>query len=117
MTTEEDIKSQIYAWDTEKLYALFTQLGDMVDEEDLPLKINEADRYKKVKEGINVKIPISYIINRRYEERPEYNSVAIYPFGKFKLTDLDDEIDIRKTLMRQIISEYYGSEELTDPRN
>lgn len=107
---------EIYSLNINELWNMFNTTMEQVDDNGKKLIDLYIDEYKFVKNGVNIKLPILKIINEFYEDRPIYNNVIVYGFGKFKDIDFYDEIEIRKNIMRTIIIENYDEDSVTTPR-
>lgn len=98
---------EVLTWDIEKLWNTTKQL------------VNEQ-KYKKelhqIKFGINIEFPIHYIIYEWFELHPVSKKATIKGYGKYKLQPFIDEVEQREELMREIILENIGKEEIATPR-
>lgn len=100
--------NEILEWDTEKLWNAVQQIK---------AELEKTPRgYEKAKNGIRINFPIQYIIKQWYEEYPSTRRAKIIGYGKVNIQELEDEIEERNTIMRQIIIEHTDDEEATKPR-
>jgi len=100
----------IMSWELKELWAYIKTIED--DLENPEDKINIL----KAKSGINIKIPINFIIKNFYHEQPEYLIVTVSGFGKYPLTTFHNEIDEREKILRSIIMEYNNGEYIITAR-
>lgn len=91
-----DNPDEIYSWDTIELWNAIQLLED----ED---KQDHYEELQQIKYGINIQVPIIYIIKDWTEEYPNNKRIAIKGHGKHSIQDYYDEVDERNTLMRKII--------------
>jgi hypothetical protein len=95
---------QIYSMNLEELWNVITTLED--DEIQ-----NKTDTLELIKNGINIKIPIYYLIQPEWiRYYPEYKTVEVTGYGKHKITDLKDEITERERKTRQLILKMLNNE-------
>lgn len=101
-------------WDIGTLWSSFQTIMTYEDEEE---KLSE--KYKKeieqVKNGIKIKVPIWYITNMWYEEHPSKKGVKILGYGRQDINNFQEEIEARKTIMRNIIHEETQTDDLSQP--
>lgn len=100
---------EVYNWDVKQLWSAM----NLLDDEERKLYKKDLE---KIKYGINIRIPIVYIIYDWIDDHPENRRVSVKGFGKYDIIEFYDEIDERERLMRQIIFDTYD-EGTTRPRN
>lgn len=93
----------IYSWDIE-------QLWNWLDSADLQKEYPEE--YEKVKEGIRIKVPIYWIINDWWKQETHIKKASVDGFGKWELNQFMDEIQERCKIIRQIIINEEGKEDV-----
>lgn len=99
----------IYNWDLAQLWnALQT-----IEEEEL---LDYKKDIELIKNGIEQKIPIIYIIKHWNTEYPENKRVSIKGHWKIDIVDYYDEIMNREKLARKIIFENLSDDDPTTPR-
>lgn len=100
---------EIYRYETKELWAVINLLEKEEIEE-------YSEELKQIKNGINLKFPIIYIIKGWTTEYPENKRVHIKGHGKENIVNYYDEIDERNALMRKIILENLENNDITTPR-
>lgn len=101
--------SEIYEWDTQKLWNAFLVITQ------------ETDKYKEHKEmakhGMKIVFPIHYLFKEDWITRyPKKKKATIKGHGRFPLAELEEEIERRETIMRQIILEEWEDTGMTESR-
>lgn len=104
-----DNPDEVYSMNTSELWNI---IGSMEIEE----KIDYKTEIELIKNGINIKIPIIYIIKGWTEEHPETKRISIKAHGKYDITEYYDEVQERNNMMRQIILENIEEDEPNKPR-
>lgn len=100
---------EIYKMETKELWAII----NMLEKEEIKEYEKEL---QQIKNGINMKFPIVYIIRNWINEYPENKRVHIKGHGKENIIEYYDEIDERNSLMRLIILENIENNDPTTPR-
>lgn len=103
----EDLQ-EILEWDTTKLWKTINTIDNV--------KKEYPTEYKKIKEGVTLKIPIQWITEEWYEEYPHSKKVRVKGYGKYSLQKFMEEKEERDKLMRKIIESEMKTEEPTKPR-
>lgn len=92
--------------DIEKLYGMtIEELWEAYNQTIAEDPDNFKETTTKIKEGINIKIPIEYFTKKYYTENPSNKNVNILGYGKVPITKFWEEETDRKTIMRQTIIE------------
>lgn len=106
----------IYEWDTKQLWNAFSTLLNTPTENGT-LKKEYEEEYEKVRYGHKIKIPIYYLTQEWYTQKPYNKAVKIEGYGIYKLTDFMEELEHRENIMRTIIIENTEEGGISNPRN
>lgn len=107
----EDPNSVFSASSTE-LYAML----EVILEENTELRKQYTKELEAIEKGIELKIPILYIVEGWYEEYPTSQKVNIKSYGKCDIHKFYTEKRKRDNLMRILILENINQDEITQPR-
>lgn len=99
---------EVLTWNTTKLWYMFNIIKQNTE--------IDQDIMEKVKNGINIKIPIWYITEEWYEIYPSTKKVAIKGHGKYELNHFMNEVEERDRIMKETIIENIDPGEIISPR-
>lgn len=102
-------------WDLNELWSCFQTILTYEEEKRGKLEDVYKEELQNVKEGIKFKIPIWYLTNKWYEEFPAKKGVKVLGYGRYNINEFQQEIEKRKTIMRNVISEESTDTDLTEP--
>lgn len=107
MSIQLDIEN-LYEWNTAKLWEVFSQLyfEGLVPEQ----------AYFEVKFGCTIDFDIMYITNEWFEVFPSSKRMKMYGHGKLHLKDFDNEVQLRKNVMRDQISKEIDNSDIIEGR-
>lgn len=88
-------EEEVYKYSTSTLWIMFKELyrQDLIEEE----------TYRKVKDGINLFVPIHYILEGWFKRYPQRRNVKIKGYGTTSINKWMDEIEVREEIMRKEI--------------
>ena len=98
----------LYSWSTNKLWNALKTL-------DIPKE--HQDTYSTIKYGKHINIPIWYITQTWYSLHPSTKKVTILGYGKYELSTFMEEIELRDSLMRNMLLMAMQNPELLSPRH
>lgn len=104
-------REQILKWDIEQLWNACQIL-----EEDEETPETDLKKIEQVKNGINIKVPIYYLIQEWFEVYPNNKRAKILGYGKYDMHEFMEEIETRNKIMRKIIHDNLEEEQSTEPR-
>lgn len=108
MISDKTTPEQVMQWSTEQLWNTFKHIT-----RDNP---EYKQEFQIVKNGINLKFPIHYIIQGWYNTWPRSKTVTVEGHGRTHLTNFLDEIELRNEIMQDIIIENIETNNITEPR-
>lgn len=106
---------EIYEWEIEKLWNTIKTYEDEETERGKIKKIYKKE-IETIKNGINLKIPIWYLIKGWYIEYPNTKRVQVKGHGKVNIIEFMEEKERRENILRTIILENLEENTATEPR-
>lgn len=100
---------EIYTWNIKTLWDCLNS----ADHEELQ---DYKEEIQLIKNGIDIKVHISYLTEEWYKEYPETKRVSIPAYGKWDLTLFQEELQKRKNFIRRIILELSQTDEIIEQR-
>lgn len=106
----QDIQ-EVFEMETEKLYAILEiiKATEKIDKQDQQM-IN------LIENGVTVRIPLLYIMNKWFTPYPSTKKVGIKGYGKIPIQLFYNDKRQRDTLMRELIIKKYDNGEPTEAR-
>lgn len=101
MTIPKSMVEDLPNMGTGELYSLI----EVLKEEGI-LNNKEINKIKEVEDGIKMKIPLLYIIEKWYHPYPMDGKINIGSFGKFCIIEFYKEKRHRDSIMRKIILDH-----------